>query len=149
MQRALKQCDRHAQILDMALTALANLDATGQNAEIDTEQTRILDQLAYRFGKLQDTMGEKVLPLILEIAQEVVIEHATFIEKLNQLEKMGAISSVEDWKKFRVARNSLAHEYHEQDDLKKAALEVFIVEARKLVGFYNRVKEYIAKHFPQ
>lgn len=53
------------------------LERSIQNDEYEIEKIRYLDQLAYRFGKLQDTMGEKVLPLILEIAQEVVNEQAS------------------------------------------------------------------------
>lgn len=32
---------------------------------ITKEQLRVLDQVAYRFTKLQDTMGQKVLPAVL------------------------------------------------------------------------------------
>jgi hypothetical protein len=58
------------------------------------EQLRILDQVACRFTKLQDTIGQKVLSTILELAQEPIAPDATFAEKLNWLERMGALSSL-------------------------------------------------------
>lgn len=36
-------------------------------------------------------MGEKVMPLILELAQETVPANAAFTEKLNRVERIGAI----------------------------------------------------------
>lgn len=66
---------------------------------ITKEQLRILDQIAYRFTKLQDTMSQKVLPTILELAQDSIAPDATFAEKLNWLERMGALPSAEELKK--------------------------------------------------
>lgn len=40
------------------------------NSVINKKLLRILDLVTYHFTKLQDSMGEKVLPLILELAQE-------------------------------------------------------------------------------
>lgn len=42
-------------------------------------QRRLLDQIAYRFGKLQGSLGEKVLPGLLLVAQEPVAPEATFV----------------------------------------------------------------------
>jgi hypothetical protein len=45
------------------------LPFSAENVEFITkEQLRILDQIANRFAKWQDTMGLKVLPAILELA---------------------------------------------------------------------------------
>jgi hypothetical protein len=39
---------------------------------ITKEQLRILDQVAYRFTKLQDSMGQKVLPTILDLDRNLL-----------------------------------------------------------------------------
>ncbi len=88
------------------------------------------------------------MPMILELAQETVPENATFVEKLNRLERIGAIPSAEEWKKFRVVRNALAHEYPEDPELRVSAINRFLEGVAILSSLYRFVKEYIAAHFP-
>ncbi|QXP83606.1 hypothetical protein [Methylococcus sp. Mc7] len=85
---------------------------------VGKEQTRVLDQVAYRFAELQDTMGQKVLPAVLELAQEPISADATFAVKLNWLERIGALPSADEWKKLRAARNAIAHEYPDDPELR-------------------------------
>ncbi|GAA3535883.1 hypothetical protein [Zobellella aerophila] len=55
-------------------------------------------------------MGAKLLPGILELTKEQGAL-ATFIDKLNRLEKIGALSSAEQWLELREMRNQFAHDY--------------------------------------
>lgn len=59
----------------------------------DTELA-IFDQFTVRFSKPQDVMGVKLLPAALELTHEKG-ELGAFIDKLNGLEKIGALSSAE------------------------------------------------------
>ena len=68
-----------------------------------------VDQLVFRFSKLQDTLGEKVFPAILRLSEEEV-KRKTFIDILNRLEELGIIEKNE-WLKLREIRNEIAHEY--------------------------------------
>ena len=64
---ALTECGSHAQVLAQALSEVQvwlPFDAIAV-ARIDRVQRRLLDQIAYRFGKLQDSLGEKFLPGLL------------------------------------------------------------------------------------
>ncbi len=63
---ALAECGLHVQVLAQALAEVQPLlpcDATAV-AAINPVQRRLLDQIACRFGKLQDSLGEKVLPTL-------------------------------------------------------------------------------------
>jgi hypothetical protein len=105
-QAALRQCGLHAAVLEKALH---DLDAVGLPDDLSVwndEIRRILDQLAYRYGKLQDSLGEKVLPGILELAEEPLAPRATFAEKLQRLERLGVIASAEQWRLLREMRNA-------------------------------------------
>ena len=115
---------------------------------ISKEQLRILDQIAYRFTKLQVTMGQKVLPTILDLAQEPIAPDATFAEKLNWLERMGALPSAEEWKKLRVARNAIAHEYSDDHELRASAINRSLNGAMQLNALYKFVSRYLLEHFP-
>ena len=97
MRLYLNECRLHVSVLAEAMAEARkwlpfNADSV---QHITKEQLRVLDQVAYRFTKLQDTMGQKVLPTILELAQEPIASDASFAEKLNWLERMGALPSAE------------------------------------------------------
>ena len=150
MHIRLGECSLHAGILAEALIEARkwlpfNADTVQR---ITKEQLRILDQMAYRFTKLQDTMGQKVLPAILDLAQEPIAPDATFAEKLNWLERMGALPSAEEWKKLRVARNAIAYEYPDDHDLRASALNRFFDGANQLNALYEFVNGYLLGHFP-
>ena len=150
MRIYLGECIVHAEILKEDLTEVRNglpLNAsTLQN--LSKIQLRILDQLAYRFTKLQDTLGQKVLPLILELAQEPISPDATFAEKLNCLERMGALPSAAEWKKLRIARNAIAHEYPEDPMLRASAFQQFLEGVVQLNALFLSVSNYVTAHFP-
>lgn len=150
MHLYLDECSLHVKVLTEALEeARPWLPFSAETVQqITKEQLRILDQIAYRFTKLQDTMGQKVLPAILELAQEPIAPDATFTEKLNWLERMGALPSAEEWKKLRVARNAIAHEYPDDRDLRSSAINRFFNGALQLNALYEFVSRYLLEHFP-
>jgi len=148
MRIYLAECALHAAVLNEAIADARTWIPLTPNIQLDKGMLRVLDQIAYRFAKLQDSLGEKVMPLILELAQEIVPGNATFVEKLNRLERIGAIPSVEEWKKFRIVRNALAHEYPEDSELRVSAINHFVAGAEALNALYEFVKKYIQFHFP-
>ena len=148
MRVFIAECVLHAEVLEEALVDVKKWMPISVKAHLDKELLRILDQIAYRFTKLQDSMGEKVLPLILELAQEPVSSSATFAEKLNRLERIGAIPSAEEWKQLRVARNAVAHEYPDDPELRISAINRFLAGAKQMSSLHLFVMQYIASHFP-
>ena len=148
MRIYLVECDLHEAALSEGIADANVWIPLTSSREIDKAMLRVLDQIAYRFAKLQDSLGEKVMPLILELAQEQVPGNATFVEKLNRLERIGAIHSAAEWKKFRIVRNSFAHEYPEDAELRVSAINHFVQGAEDLNVFYKQIKEYVEAHFP-
>lgn len=141
----LTECRHHAEIVAEALNDIAHyLPFTKDNVQtFGKEQTQILDQIAYRFMKLQDSMGQKLLPLVLELAQEPIAENVTFAEKLNTLERIGALPSAEQWRKLRIARNALAHEYPDDPELQASAINRFLEGTKQLCELYTVVEKYM------
>ena len=78
-------------------------------ASLNDIDVSFVDQLVFRFSKLQDTVGEKVFPAILRLSEEEV-KRKTFIDILNRLEELGIIEKNE-WLKLREIRNEIADEY--------------------------------------
>jgi len=145
----LNECQLHAEVLAEAWTEAQAWTPFQADTvqQFSKAQLRVLDQMAYRFTKLQDSMGQKVLPAILELAQEPIAPDATFVEKLNWLERMGALPSAEDWKKLRIARNAIAHEYPDDHALRASALNHFVHGAKQLLELHEFVRGYVEGHF--
>ena len=78
----------------------------------------MLDAFVSRYGRLQDTLGDKLLPTILRASLE---KTGAQLDNLLRAEKLGWIESVQVWIELRELRNRLVHEYIESaDDLLNA-----------------------------
>ena len=133
---ALWEADRHLATLESALqdwhaAPAANL----AQLEADSERLRILDQLLFRFSKLQDALGLRLIPATLAVLSEP-FEEWPMIDRLNRLEKLGFIE-VDDWLRWREIRNRLAHEYPDHPETRFAAIEAAVAAARDLAAAYR------------
>ncbi|WP_245596349.1 hypothetical protein [Sulfurihydrogenibium subterraneum] len=72
----------------------------------------ILDQIVYRFSKLQDSLA-KLVKSYLYIKGENV-ENLTMVDILNKLEKLELGITKEKWFELRELRNILVHEYEDE-----------------------------------
>lgn len=90
------------------------------NKTLNLETVTLLDQqpelaerveaFVSRFSRLQDSLGDKLLPALLKLAGEAP---RTTIENLDRAEKLGWVDSVDDWLALRKLRNQMVHEYIE------------------------------------
>lgn len=141
---ALWEADRHLRTLQ---DALADWDAdagsvTGWEAlEANRLKVRLVDQLLFRFTKLQDALGERLIPATLSLLQEP-FEAWPMRDRLNRLEKLGVLD-VDQWLAWRDIRNRLAHEYPDQPDIRFAALLAAIEAARNLAQCYRHWRQRI------
>lgn len=69
-----------------------------------------IDAFVGRFGRLQDTLGDKLLPHLLALLQE---PPRAFIDNLDKAERLGWIDSANAWVEARQLRNRMVHEYME------------------------------------
>jgi len=73
-----------------------------------------------RFGRLQDTLGDKLLPLLLSALGEKI---SSFIDNLDRAERLGIIKSADEWMAMRNLRNQMIHEYVEDPVVLHSALQ--------------------------
>lgn len=71
----------------------------------DSERT---DAFVGRFGRLQDTVGDKLLPEYLRCLAEPV---GAAVDNLDRAERLGLLKSTELWLRARKLRNRMVHEY--------------------------------------
>ncbi len=123
LQEAWRQCDRHMHHMLHALAALrGSLPLSPQSAAtLDDEAVQDWDQFILRFTKLQDAMGARLFPAVLACLQEPY-EDRPMLDKLNRLEKLGYLGSVEQWNVLRAIRNRFAHDYPQDDAMRAAYL---------------------------
>ena len=74
----------------------------------DPALAETIEAFASRFGRIQDTMAGKLFPRFLQAQAE---SPGTQLETLNRMEKLGLLTSVEQWLEARALRNRLVHEY--------------------------------------
>lgn len=133
---ALWEADLHLETLTEALAEWNRSPANSWEAlEADRARVRVVDQLLFRFIKLQDAVGERLVPATLAILREP-FEEWPMRDRLNRLEKLGYLS-IEDWLDWREVRNRLAHEYPDQPEVRFAVLIAAIDAARSLAALYR------------
>jgi len=145
LRQAWQTCQRHWHHMRHALQALRpSLPLTGQGlAQLDDERVQDWDQFILRFTKLQDAIGAQLYPALLAHLQEPY-EDRPMLDKLNRLEKMGYLTSAEQWQSLRVIPNRLTHDYPTDDALKAAYLN----DAIEAVAVLGALLDRVAKDVP-
>jgi len=88
--------------------------------ESDPELAERVEAFVGRFRRLQDTLGDKLLPLILAALGETP---AAMIDNLDKAERLNLIESTDDWLAMRKLRNQMVHEYVEDLEILANALQ--------------------------
>ncbi len=96
----------------------------------DIDLAERVDAFVARFGRLQDTVGDKLLPGVLAWLAEPV---GPAIDNLARAERLGWLSSAATWLECRQLRNFMVHEYVRDmtvlaDALTKGPLAVEVLE---------------------
>lgn len=88
--------------------------------ETDPLLAERLDAFVGRFGRLQDNLGDKLLPQLLDAMAEKI---GAAIENLDRAEKLRWIESADTWLEMRKLRNLMVHEYIEDRQILLSALQ--------------------------
>lgn len=87
--------------------------------DADAELAERVEAFVGRFGRLQDTVGDKLLPALLAALGEPV---GAAVDNLDRAERLGLLDSTDDWLAMRALRNQMVHEYVEDPEVLAAAL---------------------------
>lgn len=148
LKPALAECHRHHARLRYAESrsqTVFPMTAEGYQNLSDAD-VAALDQMLFRFGKLQDAIGQRLLPAILMAGQEWQ-ETDAFLDKLNRLEKLGVIPSAEEWVGLRDLRNNAMHEYPDAPEINAANLNKIHAGIPALESILAHAKGYAAEHY--
>ena len=90
-----------------------------QRIALDPILAERIDAFVSRFGRLQDTVGDKLLPTLLSALAETP---GAAIDNLDKAEKLGLLVSADEWMVMRRLRNQMVHEYIEDLTVLSSAL---------------------------
>jgi len=141
-------CQGHAQALqdalqDMALRALTPV----QYSQLSKADRRLLDQFAYRYTRLQDDMGTRLMPAVLKALGEDVAPMSA-IDRFARLEQLGWLPSAEAWATLRQIRNQFTHDYPDDAAERLERLQAATTAAGQLLTVMEQFDERICKLLP-
>lgn len=139
------ECQKHIEKLHNAKEYLQDImPLTVESYQnIDKIESSFIDQLIFRFSKLQDTIGESILRGILIKSKENV-EKMTFIDILNKLEKLDVLNKYQ-WLELREVRNEIAHEYSYNPDEVVDNINLVYKKSDELIEIYHKLHKFIIK----
>lgn len=148
LNNILQVCDLHLQRLSFAKNSIVDVFPIDANSYdlLSDEQISYTDQLIYRFSKLQDTIGNKLFPVILEGLKEDV-DNLPFIDILTKIEKLKLIDSSNQWLMLREIRNQATHEYPFNKDMLVEGLNELVSQCDVLVDIYNGLRGFVKVRF--
>jgi hypothetical protein len=108
-----------------------------KNLTADDPAQDTLEAFASRFGRLQDSLADKLLPRLALLEGE---KPGSAIDNLNRAERLGLISSTNGWLAMRALRNKLVQEYVEDPNEFASALNQAESFVQELVDTCRRIR---------
>lgn len=140
LARIVRKEIRHLCQTDRRLFATPFTRQMAERLETDIDLAERVDAFVSRFGRLQDTVGDKLVPQYLNALGEPT---GAAIDNLNRLEKLGLVQSAEAWVTLRDMRNEMIHEYIEDLDILVNALNKGHEHVEMLVNDAGRILDDI------
>ena len=112
-----------------------------QRLDTQLDLAERLEAFVSRYGRMQDTMGEKLLPRWLAALAETP---GSMIENLNRAERLGVLENVDRWLEARQLRNRLIHEYMESPASFAADLVLARDYCKDLFATFKRLRDFAA-----
>lgn len=98
-----------------------------------------LESFGAKFGRMQDTVVDKIIPAVLTAAGEPV---AAAIDNLARMERLELIASADEWLQMRGLRNRLVHEYIDRPADLAPALERACRFSERMHADYACIRRY-------
>ena len=112
--------------------------------KLKEDEISYIDQIIYRFFKLQDAIGHKLFKAVLMYLGEDVLNKSA-IDIFNRLEQLEIIENYEIWKDLRDLRNELAHEYEEDEKETAEKLNTLFEKKPDLEKYLKDIRNYLEK----
>ena len=122
--------------LNQSLNRCKQIDL--ESVVISTEDSDALDALTSKFARCSDIFTQKVLNTVLLLKR---VTAPTFVDKMNNCEKIGIISHANEMIEIRDLRNEISHEYWMDNLRKQQKFSIKIIPS--LFKNIDLTKEYL------
>jgi hypothetical protein len=143
LHQSLVLCQGHADALQ---EALQDIHARGMDLDgfthLSKQDRRLLDQFAYRYTRLQDDIGAKLMPAVLKSLGEDVAPMSA-LDRFFRLEQLGWLASADDWQSLRQIRNQFTHDYPDNPTERFERWQAAVHAASQLVSVLTRFQSKI------
>jgi len=140
-------CRGHDEVLSDVLYDLSRRKLDVQALEHPGKgDRRLLDQFAYRYTRMQDDMGARLIPAILGALGEDVAAMSA-LDRLDRLEQLAWLPSADEWSELRRIRNEFTHDYPETSQERYERLQLAIVSAGRLQEIQAIFTDKIGRRF--
>lgn len=136
-----KEC-RHLITTDQRLFSSSFTPEQATRLEETPDLAERVEAFVGRFGRLQDTVGDKLLPLLLVALGE---KPSAAIDNLDRAERLELIKSADEWMVMRNLRNQMVHEYVEDPLVLTSALQTGHAFVPALIDAANKMIAEIAR----
>jgi hypothetical protein len=155
VKRRVPEGDRLARLLELVAREDRHLLAVrhrllGEDCTVDANRVTSLladdlgidrlESFGAKFGRMQDTVVDKLIPALLGAAGESV---AAAIDNLGRMERLGLIASADEWLEMRHLRNRLVQEYIERPEDLAPALERACRFTERMHADYVSMRQYV------
>ena len=130
-----KEC-KHLTTTDQRLFGNLFTREQATRLEEDPDLAERVEAFVGRFGRLQDTVGDKLLPLLLTALGE---KSSAAIDNLDRAERLGLLESADEWMAMRNLRNQMVHEYVEDPVVLSSALQTGHAFVPALIATANKM----------
>ena len=146
VQKYINECKKHSIRIEEAFEEIKDIfPLSGKKyLTLTNMEVKTIDQYLFRFSKMQDTIGEKLFRLVVEDFVEN-IDGMTFIDILNRLEKVGILQNAGEWRTLRKARNSIAHQYDDDENEMADAINSIFAQKDVLLSIFDNIEQHFYK----
>jgi len=136
LARVVRKESQHLGITDQRLFVQEFTPERVRQLETDVGMAEQVEAFVGRFSRLQDTLGDKLLPALLTALGE---KTAAVIDNLDRAERLGWINSADEWMTMRNLRNQMVHDYVEDPIILANALQTGHGGVPTLVAAANKM----------
>src|SRR3990167_4315630 len=130
-----KEC-KHLTTTDQRLFGNLFTREQATRLEEDSDLAERVEAFVGRFGRLQDTVGDKLLPLLLAALGE---KSSAAIDNLDRAERLGLLESADEWMTMHNLGNQMVHEYVEDPVILTSALQTGHAFVPALIAAANKM----------
>ncbi len=140
-------CQGHFDALHDALKDMEQRALTPSEYEhLSKTDRRLLDQFAYRYTRLQDDMGMRLMPAVLRaLGEDVAVMPA--LDRFARLEQLGWLPSADEWNILRQVRNQFAHDYPDTVEERFERLQAAIKAAWQMIALMEQISLKLRQRF--